>query len=121
MISSANLKLLFGLKSMNPPRLPLPRCSDCNEPDGTTSTSVQAQWLQASLAASTAVWKFVLLHHSPYSSGSTHGTNPRTQWPFEAWGAHAVFSGHDHVSCWAAKRPRTPAGLQPTTYTLHQP
>jgi len=54
--------------------------SDCNEPDGTSSTSLQAQWLQNALAASTAVWKFVLIHHAPFSSGSGHGSNPRTQW-----------------------------------------
>jgi hypothetical protein len=54
--------------------------SDCNEPDGTTSTSVQGQWLKTQLAASTATWKLVLIHHSPFSSGTSHGSNPRTQW-----------------------------------------
>jgi hypothetical protein len=54
--------------------------SDCHEPDGTTSTSIQAQWLKQALSDSNALWKFVMLHHSPYSSSSSHGTNPRTQW-----------------------------------------
>jgi uncharacterized repeat protein (TIGR02543 family) len=71
--------------------------SDPREPDGNTSTSVQGQWLQARLAASTAPWQVVLLHHSPYSSGASHGSTPDVQWPFEAWGADAVISSHDHI------------------------
>jgi hypothetical protein len=54
--------------------------SDCHEPDGTTKDSPQALWLQQALLNSTAIWKFVMLHHSPYSSSTSHGTNPRTQW-----------------------------------------
>lgn len=70
--------------------------SDSNEPDGRTSTSVQAQWLQAGLAASTAVWKIVYMHHAPYASGASHGMSPVMQWPFAAWGADAVLAGHEH-------------------------
>ena len=66
-----------------------------NEPDGTSSTSVQAQWLQGQLAASTATWKLVFLHHPPYSSGTGHGSDTVMQWPFQAWGASAVIAGHD--------------------------
>jgi tartrate-resistant acid phosphatase type 5 len=69
--------------------------SDPNEPDGVRSTSVQANWLQTTMAASSAPWKIVYLHHSPYSSGS-HGSNVQLQWPFQAWGANAVMAGHDH-------------------------
>lgn len=69
--------------------------SDPAEPDGVTATSVQARWLQARLAASTARWKVVYLHHAPYSSGS-HGNTPESQWPFRAWGASVVLAGHDH-------------------------
>src|SRR5262245_10651043 len=36
--------------------------SDGFEPDGFTSSSVQAMWLQNELAASTAVWKLVYFH-----------------------------------------------------------
>lgn len=50
---------------------------------------------QNQLAASTARWKIVMLHQSPFSSGD-HGSFPRLQWPFQAWGADAVLSGHDH-------------------------
>jgi tartrate-resistant acid phosphatase type 5 len=70
--------------------------SDSNEPDGYTSTSVQAQWLQTQLAASSTPWNIVYFHHPPYSSGLTHGSTPDLQWPYQAWGADAVFSGHDH-------------------------
>lgn len=70
--------------------------SDGGEPDGISSTSVQAQWLQSELAASTATWKLVYFHHSPYSSGG-HGSDPDMQWPFQQWGASAVLTGHDHI------------------------
>jgi len=69
--------------------------SDPNEPDGITATSVQAQWLRAALAASTARWKVVYLHHAPYSSGFHGGTVP-LRWPFREWGASVVLAGHDH-------------------------
>ena len=70
--------------------------SDPNEPDGMTSTSPQASWLRARLAASNARWKLVYFHHPPYSSGP-HGSDVDMQWPFRAWGASAVLSGHDHT------------------------
>jgi tartrate-resistant acid phosphatase type 5 len=69
--------------------------SDPAEPDGIGVNSVQAHWLQARLAASTARWKVVYLHHAPYSSGS-HGNTRALQWPFRAWGASVVLAGHDH-------------------------
>ena len=72
--------------------------SDSREPDGITSTSVQAQWLQTRLVASTAPWKLVFLHHAPYSSSSGHGSYPIVQWPYQTWGASAVIAGHDPVS-----------------------
>jgi hypothetical protein len=70
--------------------------SNWEEPDGVQEDSVQAAWLQARLAASTARWKLVTMHHPPYSSGH-HGSSDWMQWPFETWGAHAVLSGHDHL------------------------
>jgi tartrate-resistant acid phosphatase type 5 len=65
--------------------------------DGTSSTSVQGRWLQARLAASTARWKLVYFHHPPYSSDAGGAGNPAMRWPFAAWGATAVFTGHDHL------------------------
>ena len=70
--------------------------SDTREPDGVTSDSTQGQWLQQALADSQAVYKVVVFHHPPYSS-SEHGSNAWMQWPFAAWGASLVLSGHDHV------------------------
>jgi len=66
------------------------------EPDGATKTSTQGLWLQSALAASTAPWKVVYFHHAPFSSGESHGSVLRMRWPFEAWGANAVLSGHYH-------------------------
>ncbi len=71
--------------------------SDPHEPDGVTQNSIQARWLKAELAASTAKWKIVYFHHPPYSSGTIHGASPWMRWPFAQWGAIAVMSGHDHV------------------------
>jgi tartrate-resistant acid phosphatase type 5 len=71
--------------------------SDPREPDGTTSTSIQAMWLRDQLAASTSPWNIVVLHHAPYSSGHEHGSNVNLQWPFAEWGADIVLSGHEHT------------------------
>ncbi len=70
--------------------------SDPTEPDGVADDSAQAAWLENALVNSTACWNIVYFHHAPYSSGS-HGSITTMQWPFEAWGADAVLSGHDHT------------------------
>jgi hypothetical protein len=70
--------------------------SDPSEVDGRTANSLQAQWLRNELADSDARWKLVLFHHSPWSTGVDHGSDPQTQWPFQQWGATAVITGHDH-------------------------
>jgi len=70
--------------------------SNPQEPDGIRANSRQARWLRAGLAASTAPWQLVVLHHPPYSSGP-HGSTPAWQWPFAAWGADVVIAGHDHI------------------------
>ena len=70
-------------------------CED--EPDGTSSSSLQGQWLQAQLTVSQARWRLVYFHRAPYSSGAVYGSHLYMQWPFEAWGASAVLSGHEHV------------------------
>lgn len=71
--------------------------SDAREPNGITSSSTQGQWLQNGLANSSSPWKVVVFHHPPYSSSSTHGNTPNLQWPFAAWGASIVLTGHDHT------------------------
>jgi len=70
--------------------------SDAHEPDGISATSTQALWLKTGLANSTSQWNVIVLHHAPYSSGK-HGSTLTAQWPFAAWGADAVISGHDHT------------------------
>lgn len=70
--------------------------SDPNEPDGRSPTSTQGTWFHSAISASTAPWKLVMFHHSPYSSG-THGSNEAMQWPFKEWGASAVLTGHNHI------------------------
>jgi hypothetical protein len=69
--------------------------SDEHEPDGNKATSKQALWLKDRLAVSTSCYDLVYFHYPPYSSGD-HGSSPELRWPFEAWGAEAVLSGHDH-------------------------
>ncbi len=61
----------------------------------TQSWAEQRAWLKTGLAGSTATWKFVYFHHAPFSSGR-HGNDLALQWPFHQWGAHAVFTGHEH-------------------------
>lgn len=70
--------------------------SDSREPDGVAMSSVQAQWLQAGLAASSAPWQIVYFHASPYSTGYQGPVN-WMQWPFAEWGADTVMAGHNHV------------------------
>ncbi len=70
--------------------------SDWREPDGINSGSRQAAWLQEKLAASTAAWQVVYLHTPPYVSMEAKMV-PAARWPFAAWGADLVLSGHAHL------------------------
>jgi hypothetical protein len=69
--------------------------SDPSEPDGITAGSAQAHWLACALAASTAPWQLVYMHHPPYTSG-LHTSAAALRWPYGAWGADAVLAGHNH-------------------------
>jgi hypothetical protein len=71
--------------------------SNKQEPGGTGSTSAQARWLKRQLASSTSTWNVVYDHHPPYSSDKLHGSSAYMRWPFAAWGADVVFSGHSHT------------------------
>ena len=68
------------------------------DPDGSATNSVQGRWLQNQLAASTARWKLVVLHHPLYAASVGGSAATSFRWPFAAWGAAAVLAGHDHVS-----------------------
>jgi len=69
--------------------------SNKGEPDGTSPTSAQGQWLKAHLATSTSLYNVVMFHHSPFSSGH-HANVGYMRWPFKEWGADVVIAGHDH-------------------------
>lgn len=67
-----------------------------SEPDGVGRSSAQAAWLQERLAGSTSPWQVVYFHLPPYSSGY-QGSIDWMRWPFSAWGADVVLTGHDHL------------------------
>src|SRR5436190_22278565 len=66
----------------------------------TAPGSPQYVFLDHDLAASTALWKFVALHHSIYSSGYVHGSNLPIRAHLvpllDARGVDMVFMGHEH-------------------------
>ena len=70
--------------------------SDPHEPDGTSSASVQAQWLQSRLAASTTPFRFVVLHHAPFPPAPMDRMR-RCSGRTRSWGASAILAGHDHT------------------------
>lgn len=61
-----------------------------------STASTQGQWLKDGLEASTAAWQVVLMHHAPFASSASHGSNPELQLAFGDWGADLVLAGHDH-------------------------
>jgi len=73
---------------------------DRQEPDGALPVSIQSMWLSNALARSTAPWRIVYFHASPYSSSATHGSHTHEAdnmlWPFTEWGASAIYTGHNH-------------------------
>ena len=66
----------------------------------TAPHGAMATWLAGDLAATSQRWKIVYLHHPPYSSSTTHGSNLKIRANlepiFQAYGVDLVFSGHDH-------------------------
>jgi hypothetical protein len=70
--------------------------SSSSEPDGTTYTSTQGQWLQAQLASSTARWKVVFFSniHAASVSGYSY---PSMDWPFASWGASCVIASGSRI------------------------
>ncbi|HYE66014.1 MAG TPA: LamG-like jellyroll fold domain-containing protein [Pyrinomonadaceae bacterium] len=63
---------------------------------GVQADQPQALWLRDRLAASTARWKIVYMHHPPYTSGD-EPTNTAMRWPYKEWGADIVLGGHEHL------------------------
>lgn len=61
--------------------------------------SPQERWLRADLAATRARCVLAYWHHPRFSSGSEHGSQPRTAPLWQAladYGADVVVAGHDH-------------------------
>jgi 3',5'-cyclic AMP phosphodiesterase CpdA len=66
--------------------------------------ATQRAWLEAQLASTPRKWKFVFLHHTPYSCANGFAsigsdTTVRNSWGplFEQYGVDVVFTGHDHI------------------------
>ena len=68
-----------------------------SEPYGNISTSLQAAWLRSKLAASTAVFKIIIVHEPPYTTDNTYSPGYADLRFLSTLGAHAVLSGHGHV------------------------
>ncbi len=77
---------------------PVPNRNGSDSSD--TEIAAQGAWLQQRLAASAARWKIVIFHDPPYNSaaGAENAVYQYAymRWPFQAWGATAVISGHVH-------------------------
>lgn len=68
--------------------------------DSNLPPETQRPWLEHQLAATNAVWKFVIFHHPPYSSAPRRD-NPeiRESWCglFDRYHVDMVLTGHDHA------------------------
>lgn len=68
--------------------------------DSTNFNDQQLEWLESALSGSKARWKVAFFHHPLYSSGKSHGSDPRLRSKMEPllikYGVSAVLSGHDH-------------------------
>lgn len=71
--------------------------SEDAEPDAVKTTTIQQDWLQSKLAASTAKLKIVYMHHPPFTSSDSGPNNSEVDWPYQQWGADVVIGGHDHT------------------------
>jgi hypothetical protein len=62
-------------------------------------TAAQRRWLDSTLKASTAHWKFIVGHHHVYSGG-VRGTQPELEWllvpMMQQYGVAAYICGHEH-------------------------
>ncbi|TMA39373.1 MAG: hypothetical protein E6J79_03615 [Deltaproteobacteria bacterium] len=71
-----------------------------NSNQSTAPGSAQYTFLDHDLASTSAPWKFVVFHHTIYSSGITHGSNLVIRAElvplFDAHAVDMVFMGHEH-------------------------
>jgi acid phosphatase type 7 len=65
-----------------------------------TLRTIIGPWLEQDMAASTRMWKFVFMHHPPFSSAN-HGEDRKIKEVmvpvFTRAGVDIVFAGHDHA------------------------
>lgn len=74
------------------------------EPDGNYPGSAQHAWFVAQLAASTARWKIVVMHHPPVTASvEANRADVNLDWP-EFAQVDGVFVGHVHFSEWLTCR-----------------
>lgn len=62
--------------------------------------AAQTDWLDATLAASDATWKFVVYHHPAYSSAPNRdNADVRSEWTplFDKYAVDMALQGHDHA------------------------
>jgi hypothetical protein len=71
-----------------------------NSNGNTAPGKAQYTFLDSDLAATTALWKFVVFHHTIYSSGIKHGSDLGIRADlvplFDGHGVDIVFMGHEH-------------------------
>ena len=86
-----------------------------------TAGSTQEQWLRADLAAHPSQCTLAMWHEPLFSSGMTHGGNPRTQPLWQALydaGAEVVVTGHDHS--YQRFAPQTTTGVADAAYGIRE-
>lgn len=58
--------------------------------------STAGQWIVNKIAASTAKWKIMCIHHPVWSSSSTGTGNAANRWAWKNLGIHLVLQAHNH-------------------------
>ena len=75
--------------------------SNLGKPSGSAANLAMfgkmVSWLEISLRNSSAPFKLVYFHHPPVGTAQHDALSPWMDLDFEAWGASAVFVGHEHV------------------------
>ena len=95
--------------------------SNCSKVGGCHPGSPQEQWLRADLAANPASCTLAYWHHARWSSGSKHGSDPKTEGLVRALyeaGADVVLTAHDHN--YERFAPQDPSGVLDTQAGLRQ-
>jgi hypothetical protein len=67
--------------------------------DGWQTGSKQHEWFQKQVQKAGEKWKFAVYHHSAWTSGESHDSDPTfmRKWEFEKSGITASVAGHSHV------------------------